>query len=865
MVSPNDDDLMSQVFASVQLPEVKWNSESHENHEVIRKTVTVNENGEQHVHTEHYHYNNHNGDEHESEDEHHHVEHSDNHGYHGKADEELVSQVFFNRPTVETFRVENGIPESDDASERSSSRMSHHSHHSHHSNHSRHMSESDRNHGHHILAREQELENGHLSKKVLENVPHKSQQQDSMIAELKKHQSGHDDSSSDDGTLKGDDDDHTVGGRHEEMWHHEPHEEEHIVHYEMPPHEPPRDYESHRSSIAHSDHNVQQKKVEQTNYFNSYNHDNRSQRSNSVHSEASHHSYQVPPSHHSSHDSIPNYQPPPPPQQQPATRDSRASSTSTLRSDRNIRIVTNHTPPAPPPQPTYDNGYDADEPAHRGEPKGIHTVREYGTHGHRRSNASEVSSVDYNRESFTVGDIEYIQEKPKARERTSKQSSMNSNQKPPHLSHHQHYDNHQEQRYRTDTKQSSISQHHETSKPAHHFNPVKRQSYTPRGVVGHFVPSVDDSPIAPVSHLADQYGGRSHANKSLFFPHKHEEAVEQQHHSRASSKRGSDASSVHSLKHVGNKNERSNTQHSILSQASIGHGVHKRRASTDSVGTQHTAIVDKNPGKYDSVRVVKNVRSYKEFLDVWSQREIEEATEEGPIPHVEPIPRPRYSISARHVYPDSLKIVQEPKHRASLRSAALRPSEHLNEHSAPGKVDKATSYHNLHLIGDEKSRHSTFIGGEDKSRRSTLLVGSGEDKSRKSTFIGEQKSRHSTFVPIQEEEEVTEVHHHHHYHINGGTENIPKSRKSTLKQIDIEHENDNHHHHHHHDHNDDDEYEVDIHHLRSVFETDNERIKSRRASVQSTASGKSFARIPIVPASHRQPSDNGLLYSRRRR
>uniref|UniRef100_A0A914Q5R3 Uncharacterized protein n=1 Tax=Panagrolaimus davidi TaxID=227884 RepID=A0A914Q5R3_9BILA len=203
------------------------------------------------------------------------------------------------------------------------------------------MSESDRNHGHHILAREQELENGHLSKKVLENVPHKSQQQDSMIAELKKHQSGHDDSSSDDGTLKGDDDDHTVGA----------------------------------------------------NYFNSYNHDNRSQRSNSVHSEASHHSYQVPPSHHSSHDSIPNYQPPPPPQQQPATRDSRASSTSTLRSDRNIRIVTNHTPPAPPPQPTYDNGYDADEPAHRGEPKGIHTVREYGTHGHRRSNASEPSST----------------------------------------------------------------------------------------------------------------------------------------------------------------------------------------------------------------------------------------------------------------------------------------------------------------------------------------------------------------------------------------------------------------------------------------------------------------------------------------
>uniref|UniRef100_A0A914Q616 Uncharacterized protein n=1 Tax=Panagrolaimus davidi TaxID=227884 RepID=A0A914Q616_9BILA len=119
-------------------------------------------------------------------------------------------------------------------------------------------------------------------------------------------------------------------------------------------------------------------------------------------------------------------------------------------------------------------------------------------------------------------------------------------------------------------RNSGISQHHETSKTTHPFNPVKIRSYTPRGIVGHFVPSVNDSPIAPVSHLAGQYGGRSHANKSL-----------------------------------------------------------------------HTAIVDKNPGKYDSVRVVKNVRSYKEFLDVLSQREIEEATEEGPIPHVEPIPRPR--------------------------------------------------------------------------------------------------------------------------------------------------------------------------------------------------------------------------------
>jgi hypothetical protein len=846
MVSPNnDDDLMSQVFASVQLPEVKWTTESHETHEVIRKTVTVNENGEQHVHTEHYHYNNHNGGDHDSDDEDHHVEHSDSHGYHEKADEDLVSQVFFNRPTVETFRVENGIPDSDATSERSSSRMSHHSHHSHHSD--RHISESSHEN---MLVREQELENGHLTKKVLESVPYKSQQQDNIIAELKKHQTGHDDSSSDDDTLKGDDDEHT----HEEMWHHEPHEEEHIVHYEMPPQEPPRDYDSHRNSVAHSDHKEQVQNKYQFDYNAYDNHDNRSNRSNSVHSAASRHSIHGPPSHHSSHDSIPNYKPPPPPQQ-PATRDSRASSTSTLRSDRDIRIVTNHTPPAAPIQllPDFGNGYDINENTHV-DPKGIHTYREYGTRGHRRSNASELSSVDYNRESFTVGDIEYIQEKPKARERTATKQSTKSFNNVPHLAHRDHHQHHEhDNRFRADTKQSVISQHHHQQ--IKHI-PVKRQSVTPRGYEGQFVPSIDDSPIAPVSRIADLYGGRSHGNKTLFFPSKHEEVEKvEQHHSRASSKRGSDVSSVHSLKHIPTKNERSNTQYSVSTQASHGKAAHKRRDSTDSVGTQHTAVVEKHPGKYDSIRVVKNVRSYKQFLDVWSQREIDGAAEEGPI-HAEPIPRPRYSISARHVYPDvtSLKLVQEPKHRPSLR-----PSEKLNETLLPGKVDKATSYHNLHLIDDDKSRHSTFIG-ENKSRRTTAVA---DDKSRRSTFVGEQKSRHSTFVPtIQEEEEMADIHHHHHHHHHhfNGVESALQSRKSTLKHIESE---DHKHGHEHEDHHEDDEYEVDIHQLRSVFETEDQRAKSRRASVMSTVSG--VGPIPIVPASHRQPIGNGLLHSRRRR
>ena len=95
-----------------------------------------------------------------------------------------------------------------------------------------------------------EHENGHLTKKILESVPHKTQQQDSLIAELKKQHSGLDDTS-DDETLKGDDDDdHTVNG-HDDMWHHEPQEEQiHVAHYDLPPQEPPRDYESDRHSVA---------------------------------------------------------------------------------------------------------------------------------------------------------------------------------------------------------------------------------------------------------------------------------------------------------------------------------------------------------------------------------------------------------------------------------------------------------------------------------------------------------------------------------------------------------------------------------------------------------------------------------------
>ena len=222
-------------------------------------------------------------------------------------------------------------------------------------------------------------------------------------------------------------------------------------------------------------------------------------------------------------------------------------------------------------------------------------------------------------------------------------------------------------------------------------------------------------------------------------------------------------------------------------------------------------MIEKNPGKYDSIRVVKNVRSYKQFLDVWSQREIEEAAEEGPI-HAEPIPRPRYSISARHVYPDiqTLKS-QQPKHRPSLR-----PSEKLNEFSLPGKVDKATSYTNLSVIGTE--------------------------------------TRRSTFVPIQEEDEVNDVHHH----MNGAHDSPQRSRKSTLKHV--EHDEDNHH---HQNHDNDDDYDVDIGQLRSVFE--HGRQQSRRASMQSNVSSKSLGPIPIVPASHRHALDNGASYSRRRR
>ena len=263
------------------------------------------------------------------------------------------------------------------------------------------------------------------------------------------------------------------------------------------------------------------------------NHDNRSQRSNSIQSEASRHSVHGPPSHHSSHHSLPAHT-----QQQPQTRDSRASSTSTLRSERDIRIVTNHAPPAPPqnPPPRFDHGYDSDENTRRADPKGIHTYREYGSRGHRHSDASERSSVGYHRESFTVGDIEYIQEKPRApqRERTVTKQSTTSYSLPPQ----------KDKRTRTDTRQTVISQR---SVASHQNVPAKRTSLSKQVPMAPFVPNVDDSPIAPVSHLADHYGGRSQGNnRHLFFPKKPDPVVE--HHSRASSKRGSDVSSVPSLK-----------------------------------------------------------------------------------------------------------------------------------------------------------------------------------------------------------------------------------------------------------------------------------------------------------------------------
>uniref|UniRef100_A0AC34PUX7 Uncharacterized protein n=1 Tax=Panagrolaimus sp. JU765 TaxID=591449 RepID=A0AC34PUX7_9BILA len=381
----NDDDFMNQIFATVTLPEVKYlepepeiNSEKHvaqsistsqtvvsSQHQVHTESVVVT-----HSHSEHHMSSEqHTLEHHESTNsiKHEHSSRQISESENSKHEDEMGSQVF-HRPTVDTFKVENGVLESDNES----------------ANKQEDHSEESKQHD------------------VLNGLPHKTEQHDSLIQELRKNQhyrssSSSSSSSSSASTLKNEPMEHVVMEEHL-MSHEESHHENALQelpshHYEsppanpaydMPPPEPARDYES--------DHDVVVPLARQTYHFDSdvVHESEKPVVAERIHSRTSSVASVKSQTSVSSKSSHP----------QPSVRSSRASSTSTLVSNKEVPIVLKRTSHEHEiqhhPEPIhFESLHSVHELAniYNHETNGIHKIREYGTG--TNSHRSSISTPEY--------------------------------------------------------------------------------------------------------------------------------------------------------------------------------------------------------------------------------------------------------------------------------------------------------------------------------------------------------------------------------------------------------------------------------------------------------------------------------------
>lgn len=412
----NDDDFMAQIFSSVQLPEVRYvtpddNVSGKQSMEFSSSNAVITT-SEKHIesshvvithsHSEHHQYveNNeyYNGDDHQ---EHHHdssavVEHLEHYGSesdmskHSEHHHDSMNEIF-NRPTNDTFKVENGIIDSDVESR------------------SQHNGEDE-----HVEVHDKIGE-------MLASLPQKTEQHDSLIEELRHKQHTRSDSesssssSSSDSTLK---DEYVHVHEHVEV--HTADDHNNHQHYDeppveaiyvAPPEEPEPDYESEHEVVVHQNVPVIVPEVHvekapsvhsrtssvssvQSHQSRQSHHSNHSQQSHhshkSNHSQRSNHSQQSQQSHHSKASS----------HKAPLSRSSRASSVSTLVSEKQVPIHVNHTTHEPDEQYEYD--YDQRHTVNEmknfytsqivTEGKGIYKIRQYGS-GSRSGTNSQRSSV----------------------------------------------------------------------------------------------------------------------------------------------------------------------------------------------------------------------------------------------------------------------------------------------------------------------------------------------------------------------------------------------------------------------------------------------------------------------------------------
>uniref|UniRef100_A0A7E5A0L0 Gata transcription factor n=1 Tax=Panagrellus redivivus TaxID=6233 RepID=A0A7E5A0L0_PANRE len=578
---------------------------------------------------------------------------------------------------------------------------------------------------------------------VIEHIPGKNQQQDSIIAELKKVQHhDHVEYLSDDDTLKGSDDEDGHDGQHHRHVYEQVTE---TVTYDVPPPEPPRDYESDAISITTGDEPQDNitglaashiNGVTETNHVLSHHSSHASVHHDAPSHHSSHHSlHEHIPSHHTSHSSLHSHHAHDLHELQrakdlslssltgshhdlPQRPDSRTSTTSEARGVREVPIVVKD----------IKNG-DADAfftSKLSYNKQDVHTIREYGTTGDsRRSSTSTLRDFEDN-EHETIP----VAVRATAQYTNGASNNVNSSNATSNV-----------------VKTSTYTTYNYNKQPAYPQAPLPRETFAAAAAAAANAANAKNRTYTGHS----EYEIHSHGYTNV--PETKPRAYTGQSDIKARAYTGqSDVktraytaqSEVKSRAHTGHSEVKS---HGYNGRADVVRGgssvASSRRESFSScvncpvclgVAPNGQVVTKKNKadyakadiaktavreaGKYDSLRVVKSVRSYKDFIDVFNQHELDLSREDDTIEHVV-VPKPRYSISGRS---SSLKASNPRTNKFLNHRPVLLPPHHIFQNdlaekrgyasqqlyenhkhaSNNGKLDRATSYHSLAEVEDAK-------------------------------------------------------------------------------------------------------------------------------------------------------------------
>lgn len=574
---------------------------------------------------------------------------------------------------------------------------------------------------------------------IVEHIPAKNEKQDLIVAELKELQrSDCVEYLSDDETLKGSDDDN-YDHQHQ---HHELQHYTEVVTYDVPPPEPPLDYDSDTINIMANDEPQNIITELATNQINTMTKTSHALSHHSSHTSVNHgvplhHSsrdslHKQIPSHHTSHSALQVSHAefeklqspenlslsslPGSPYELSQRPDSRTSTTSEARGVREVPIIVKDI------KKDDSDAFFTSKLSYNKQD--VHTIREYGVTGRTRHSSTstlrdfeeddhklvpqtvQVSAQNINSNSNNINSDNTLNKVVK----TPPCTTYNYNNKATYpqipretfaaVSAAANVANSKNRNY---TKHSEHSMHSPgyTNVPKVNAHSCSGQSYAK-------VQAYAEQPIALSRSYSEKSEVKSHAHIG------HSEVNSYIHNSQADP----------DFKNSSGASSRRQSLTTSSTACPVCHGtapkVFNKLNKADSVKADIAKTTIREAGKYDSIRVVKSVRSYKDFLNVFNQHELDE---DDPIEYVT-VPKPRYSISGRSssLKASDLRTNQFLNHRPILlpshnvfennlvkkRSYASQQLYENHKHASNNsKLDRATSYHCLPDVVEDK--HSGTI------------------------------------------------------------------------------------------------------------------------------------------------------------